>query len=84
MVQESPPYEACSIIVTARRRTVEVDDLGVVLLPKRTWRRRSPERLNSDDPPRSFAAESAASSQRSCKTAGPVREFGSWEASVKT
>jgi hypothetical protein len=49
-VQESPPYEGLSIIVTARRRTVEIDDVGVVLLPKRTWRRRSPEWLNADNP----------------------------------
>lgn len=27
-VQESPPYEGLSIIVTARRRTVEIDDVG--------------------------------------------------------
>lgn len=49
-VQETPPYEGLSIIVTARRRAVEVDDVGVVILPKRTWRRRSPEWLNVDDP----------------------------------
>jgi hypothetical protein len=49
-VRERPPYEGLSIIVTARRRAVEIDDVGVVLLPKRTWRRRSPEWLNADDP----------------------------------
>jgi hypothetical protein len=50
LVQERPPYEGLSIIVTARRRAVEIDDVGVVLLPKRTWRRRSPEWLNAEDP----------------------------------
>jgi hypothetical protein len=49
-VQEAPPYEGISVVVTARRRAVEVDDVGVVLLPRRTWRRRSPEWLNVDDP----------------------------------
>jgi hypothetical protein len=49
-VQESPPYEGLSIVITARRRAIEIDDVGVVLLPKRTWRRRSPEWLNADDP----------------------------------
>jgi hypothetical protein len=49
-VQESPPYEGLSIIVTARRRTVEVDEIGVVILAKRIWRRRPPEWLNVDEP----------------------------------
>ena len=49
-VQESPPYEGLSVIVTARRRAIEIDEVGVVLLSKRPWRRRSPEWLNVDDP----------------------------------
>lgn len=49
-VQEAPPYEGLSVVVTARRRAVEVDDVGLVVLTKRTWRRRSPEWLNVDDP----------------------------------
>jgi|SRR5215203_963042 len=49
-VQEAPPYEGLSIIVTARRRAVEVDEIGVVILPKRIWRRRLPEWLNLDEP----------------------------------
>lgn len=49
-VQEAPPYEGLSIIVTARRRAVEVDEIGVVVLPKRMWRRRLPEWLNVDEP----------------------------------
>lgn len=49
-VQEAPPYEGLSIIVTARRRAVEVDEIGVVIFPQRTWRRRVPEWLNADEP----------------------------------
>jgi hypothetical protein len=49
-VQESPPYEGLSILVTARRRAVEIDEVGLVLLPKRTSRRRLPEWLNADLP----------------------------------
>ena len=38
-VQDAPPVEGTVIVVTARRRPVEVTDVGLVSL-KRTWRRR--------------------------------------------
>jgi hypothetical protein len=49
-VQEAPPYEGLSIIVTARRRPVEVDEIGIVLFPKRRLQRKLPEWFNTDDP----------------------------------
>jgi hypothetical protein len=41
--EHGPDVEGLTIIATARRRPIEVDELGIVLLPKRTWRRRLPE-----------------------------------------
>jgi hypothetical protein len=41
-----------SIIVTARRRPIEVDEVGIVLLPAKTSRRRVPEWLHSHKPVR--------------------------------
>jgi hypothetical protein len=46
------PVEGLTVIVTARRRTVEVDEIGIVRLPKRTWRRRLPEWLHTERPAR--------------------------------
>lgn len=46
------PIEGLSVIVTARRRTVEVDEIGIVRLPGRTWRRRLPEWLHTERPAR--------------------------------
>jgi len=48
--EHGPPVEGLAIITTARRRPIEVDELGIVLLPKRTWRRRLPEWLHEDQP----------------------------------
>jgi hypothetical protein len=79
-VQEAPPYEGLSIIVTARRRAVEVDEIGVVVLPKRMWwRRRLPEWLNVDDPFR-IRTRRKADSQFSLKTGKPLGASGSWKA----
>jgi hypothetical protein len=47
---QGPVREGLSIIVTARRRPIEADEVGVVVLPGRTWRRRIPEWLNDDEP----------------------------------
>ena len=42
-VQDEPHwYEGLAIVVTARRRSIEVDEIGIVLLPKKTRRRRAP------------------------------------------
>lgn len=51
-VQEDhgPGVEGLTIIATARRRPIEVDELGIVLLPRRTWRRRLPEWLHAERP----------------------------------
>lgn len=44
------PVEGLSVIATARRRPIEVDEIGIVLLPRKTWRRRLPEWLNEQEP----------------------------------
>ncbi len=51
-VQDHPPAEGLSIIVTARRRPIEVDEIGLVVLPRKTRRRRIPEWLHAERPPR--------------------------------
>lgn len=53
-IQDTHPYgfmEGLSVVVTARRRAVEVDEVGVVFMEP-TWRRRFPEWLRVDDPVR--------------------------------
>ena len=51
-VQTHPPREGMSIIVTARRRPIEVDELGLVRLARATRRRQLPEWLTEDWPVR--------------------------------
>jgi len=50
-VQDEPHwYEGLAIVVTARRRPVEVDEVGIVLLQKKTRRRQAPEWLHAERP----------------------------------
>jgi len=49
-VQTHPPYEGLTLTVTARRRAVEVDEVGIVMLSTRPYRRRIPEWVLTDDP----------------------------------
>lgn len=43
-------HEGLSVIVTARRRPIQVDEIGVVSLPGRPRRRQFPEWLNWSEP----------------------------------
>lgn len=62
-VQEDPHHgpgvDGLTIVATARRRPIEVDELGIVLLPGRTWRRRLPEWLHFEKPTRMSVRPSA-------------------------
>ena len=50
-VQSEPPWgEGLSIIVTARRRPIEVDEVGIVLLANRPRFLRVPEWLHAERP----------------------------------
>src|SRR3954467_2081688 len=45
-----PPVEGLTVVVTARRRPLQVDEVGLVVVPRRTWPRRVPEWLHEDRP----------------------------------
>lgn len=51
-VQDTQDVEGLTITVTARRRPVEVAEVGIVLLSSRTWRRRIPEWRHTERPRR--------------------------------
>lgn len=53
-IQDAQPYgfmEGLSVVVTARRRPIEIDEIGLVFMA-RTRRRQFPEWLRVDDPVR--------------------------------
>jgi hypothetical protein len=52
-VNDNPPHEGIAIIATARRRTIEVDEVGLVMLPEHARRRwQVPEWLHQERPHR--------------------------------
>lgn len=77
-----PPYEGLSIIATARRRPIEVDELGIVLLTKRTWRRRLPEWLHEEKPLR-YAVGVRGDLPRRLQDGDSVRGFAELETTAE-
>jgi hypothetical protein len=51
-VVDQPPEEGLSVIVTARRRPIEVDEIGLVLLEKVPVRHQCAEWVHEEYPPR--------------------------------
>jgi hypothetical protein len=73
-VQDDPPREGLAVIITARRRSIEVDEVGVVVVPGGTRRRQVPEWLHADRPLRLQLR--AGSLPRRLQDGESIRAFG--------